>query len=302
MSVDHRFGALTLPDRRTLDVLDAGDRNGVALVMHHGTPGDASLWSSWSDACARTGLRLIAISRPGYGASTRRPGRSVADVADDVRAVLDARGIDAFVTAGWSGGGPHALACAALLAPRCRAAATFAGVGAYGVEDLDFLDGMGPENHEEFGAALDGESNVRAWLQANAGAFRHVTGDEIIAAFGGLISPIDTQALADGEAERSASTMRRALASGFDGWIDDDLAFVQPWGFALDAIRVPVTVWQGDADLMVPHAHGRWLASHVPTARLAYVPGEGHISLLTNHRDVMLRELAEAGRQRDGDA
>ncbi len=288
------FERIALADGRALDLVDAGEMSSIALVLHHGTPGDASMWTSWSDACARAGFRLIAISRAGYGGSSRRPGRRIADVADDVREVLDARGIDTFVTAGASGGGPHALACAALLAPRCRAAATFAGVGPYGVEGLDFLDGMGPENHEEFGAALRGEPSLRAWMEHNGDAFRRVTTDEVIAAFGELVSEIDRAALAAGEAESIAHTMRRALAPGFDGWIDDDLAHVQAWGFDPAAIAVPVTVWQGDADRMVPHAHGRWLAAHVPGARLAFAPGEGHISILTNHRDVMLRELAEA--------
>jgi pimeloyl-ACP methyl ester carboxylesterase len=289
------YDALALADGRVLDVLLGGVENATALVMHHGTPSDASLWEPWSDACREAGLRLVAISRPGYGHSSRKRGRCIADVAADVRAVLDVYRIDAFVTAGWSGGGPHALACAALLAPRCKAAATFAGVGAYGVADLDFLAGMGPENHEEFAAALEGETALRAWLAANAEPFRDVTGDALAAAFGGLVSPVDVAALSGGFADAAAATMRRALDGGFDGWIDDDLAFIAPWGFDLASISVPVTIWQGDADLMVPRAHGDWLARHMPHARHAYVPGEGHISLLTNRRATMLEELRAAG-------
>jgi pimeloyl-ACP methyl ester carboxylesterase len=289
-----RYATLERDGGRILEYLVAGAEAADAIVLHHGTPSDASLWESWNDACATAGLRMIALSRAGYGNSARAAGRSVCDAAADVAAVLDAQGVDEFVTAGWSGGGPHALACGALLAPRCRAVATFAGVGAYGAPDLDFLDGMGPENHEEFGAALQGEASVRAWLEANASDYRTVTAQAIADAFGGLVSQVDRDALADGFAEASAATMRRSLANGFDGWVDDDMAFVRPWGFDLRDVRVPVTVWQGDQDFMVPRAHGTWLAAKLPEARLAYVPGEGHISLLTRHSDRMVAQLRAA--------
>jgi pimeloyl-ACP methyl ester carboxylesterase len=81
-----------------------------------------------------------------------------------------------------------------------------------------------------------------------------------------------------------AAEIRRALAGGFDGWIDDDLAFVRPWGFELEGISVPVTVWQGDLDLMIPASHGTWLVEHLPTAQARMPRGHGHISLVTEHR------------------
>jgi pimeloyl-ACP methyl ester carboxylesterase len=259
--------------------------------MHHGTPSDATLWSDW-DATARThGLRLVSISRPGYATSTRRPGRTIADVAQDVAVVVERYDVPWFVTAGWSGGGPHALATASLLRGRCRAAATLAGVGPYGVADLDFLAGMGPENHAEFGAALAGEAALRAWLNEHASALAHVTGPEIIEAFGGLIPQVDKDTLAGGIADAFAATMRRALAGGFDGWVDDDFAFMKPWGFALEANDVPVTVWQGDLDLMVPAAHGAWLAAAIPGAVARAAPGHGHISLVATFRDAIVDDL-----------
>lgn len=276
---------------RVLDVLIGGADTGPALVMHHGTPSDATLWEGWDDVARTRGIRLLAISRPGYATSTRRPGRRVADVAGDMTRVLDRYGVPWFVTAGWSGGGPHALACAARLPDRCRAAATLAGVGAYGVPDLDFLAGMGPENHAEFGAALRGEPDVRRWLLENAEAMRRVTAPELADAFGGLIPQVDKDQLAGGFADGLAATLRRALADGFDGWIDDDLAFTQPWGFALAGITVPVTVWQGDLDLMVPFAHGEWLRRHVPHAVSHAAPGHGHISLITTYRDAIVDDL-----------
>jgi len=282
---------MTLPDGRSLDVLADDARSGPALLLHHGTPSDGTLWFDWADAARAHGLRLLAMSRPGYGASSRQSGRAVAAAAADAAAVLDAFDAPWFVTAGWSDGGPHALACAALLGDRCRAAATLAGVAPYDAEGLAWLDGMGPENHEEFGAALQGEDAVRAWLEQNASDLRTATAAGLADAFGGLVPQVDRDALAGGFAERMASTLRSALARGYDGWIDDDLAFTKPWGFALDAITVPVTAWQGDLDLMVPDAHGTWLAKHVPGAVARRAPGHGHISLVTTYRDQILGDL-----------
>ena len=292
--------AYSHPDGRTSDLLVGGDPLGPALVLHHGTPSDASLWASWDGVARENGLRLIALSRPGYATSTRRPGRSVADIASDVRDVLGALDVPWFVTAGWSGGGPHALATAHLLGDRCRAVATLAGVGPFGAPDLDFLAGMGPENHDEFGAATRGEADVRAWLGKHAAVFRSATGPEIADAFGELVPPIDRDMLSGGFADEMATEMRRALAHGFDGWIDDDLAFVRPWGFDLGAMRVPVTVWQGDLDLMVPAAHGAWLATHIPGAIAKPASGHGHISLVTTYRDEIVADLLATAKQHHG--
>ncbi len=284
---------LTADDGRTLDVLVGGAASGPTIVLHHGSPSDASCWSDWHEESQGRGARIVSVSRPGYAGSTRHPGRVVADAAADVAAVLDHLGIDEYVTAGWSGGGPHALACAALHPDRCRAGAALAGVAPYGVAGLDFLAGMGPENVEEFGAALQGESVLSRWLGEHGEAFRHVSGAEIVAAFGGLVPQIDKDVLVGGYADHMAAEFRRALARGFDGWIDDDLAFVRPWGFELAAITAPVTVWQGDLDLMVPAHHGAWLVEHLPNARARTPTGHGHISLVTQHRGEILDWLLE---------
>jgi len=279
---------LAVDDGRNLDVLVGGAASGPTIVLHHGSPSDATAWSDWHEDAERRGARIVSVSRPGYATSTRQPGREVADAAADVAAVLDHLGIDEYVTAGWSGGGPHALACAALHPDRCRAAATLAGAAPFGVPGLDFLGGMGPENVEEFGAALQGEPVLRNWLAEHGEAFRHVTAAEIVEAFGGLVPDIDRDVLQGGYADHMAAEMRRALSGGFDGWIDDDLAFVRPWGFELAGISVPVTVWQGDLDLMVPPSHGAWLVEHLPSAGARTPIGHGHISLVTQHRGEIL--------------
>jgi len=283
------------PDGRRLDVLHGGKHDDVqaTLVVCHGTPGDATSFADWDDAASARHVQLVAVSRPGYAHSTRQRGRSVASVAADVSFVLDSLGVSTFVVAGHSGGGPHALACAALLPDRCRRAASLAGVAPYGVADLDWMAGMGPENVEEFGMALTGEEQLGDWVATNGAPLRHVTGEDLVAALGGLVPQVDKDVLAGGYATRMADSTRRALDHGYDGWVDDDLAFTQDWGFDVASVTVPVTVWQGDLDLMVPKAHGEWLAAHLPNARYRAPEGQGHLSLVTALRDEILDDLLQ---------
>lgn len=266
---------LQLSDGREFEYFDNGVKSDKAILFLHGTPGDATAWTKWLKEI--TAVTAIATSRPGYGLSARNRGRTVASDLENQSQVLDHLGITSFVAIGWSGGGPHSLNMTR--DSRCVAAFTLAGVGEYGREDLDFLAGMGPENHDEFGEALRGEAAITAWMERNAVSFRDVTGAQMIEAFGGLIGDADKRALTPQVAEESAATMRRALAKSFTGWIDDDLAFVQDFGFDLHRISKPVVIWQGDDDYMVPQAHSKWLASHIPGSQLRFVPGHGHISL-----------------------
>lgn len=279
---------LTTAEDRNLDVLVAGAVDGPTIVLHHGTPSDATCWADWHFDAETRGVRIISVSRPGYATSTRKPGRDVAQAASDVAAALDQLGVAEYVTAGWSGGGPHALACAALHEGRCLRVATLAGVAPHEAAGLDFLAGMGPENVDEFGAAAKGQGALRGWMAENAEPFRTVTGAQIAEAFGGLVPQIDRDVLQGGYADHMAAGTRRALGGGVDGWVDDDLAFTRPWGFDLAGIDVPVTVWQGDLDLMVPAAHGAWLRGQLPGAQARTPKGHGHISLVTEYRQEIL--------------
>jgi pimeloyl-ACP methyl ester carboxylesterase len=272
--------SVTLADGRTLEYLVEGDPDGLPLVLHHGTPGSAVPFPDGSAAAAERGLALVLYTRAGYGGSTPDPGRRVASVAADIAGLLDHLGRDDFVTLGWSGGGPHSLACAALLPDRCRAAATGAGVAPYhNGNTLDFLAGMGPENVEEFSAALSGREALVPFLEREAAKLTGVTPEQLADALGGLVSPVD-KAYATGEhAARMHESFTNGLREGVEGWTEDDLAFTAPWGFDLEAITVPVSVWQGAQDLMVPFAHGTWLAEHVAVARVHLYDDEGHLSL-----------------------
>ena len=264
---------------RVLDVLVAGPENGTPFVFHHGTPASRIDFKPFIDAAVARGSRYISYSRPGYGDSTRQQGRTVADCSIDTANLLDRLGADRFYTVGWSGGGPHALACAALLPKRVIAAATIAGVAPWGAAGLDWLGGMGKENIEEFHAALAGPEQLQAFLEVAASVFAKVTPDQIVSAFGDLVDDVDRGALTGEFAEFLARGGREGLRNGFWGWHDDDIAFTRPWGFDLARVTVPVTVWQGGKDRMVPFAHGRWLAGHISGARAELLREEGHLSL-----------------------
>jgi pimeloyl-ACP methyl ester carboxylesterase len=287
--------ALPLSDGRLLEVAVSGRDGTIPLVVHHGTPGERSQYPPFAAAAVARGLRYVSYSRPGYGGSTRQPGRAVADCAADTAAILAHLGVDRCYTVGASGGGPHALACAALLADRVLACATVAGVGPFGAEGLDFLEGMGRENHAEFGAALAGPAELRAYLEQEAKAFAGVTGEQVAAALGDLVSAVDVAALTGDFAAYVAASFRQALANGIWGWFDDDLAFTRPWGFDLHRVDVPVVVWQGGQDRMVPSAHGQWLAAHLPTARAKLLPREGHLSIAVDKFGEVIGELVASG-------
>ncbi len=282
---------LALPDGRSLDLEVSGPDDGVPLVYHHGTPGSVVPMRGLRRAVHAVGLRLVTYSRAGYGASTRRPGRTVADIAEDVAAILDHLGAPRCVTAGKSGGGPHALATAALLGDRVTGVLSIAGVGPYGVPDLDFLAGMGEQNIEEFGATLQGEDTLRAWLTDAAEGLRDPDAATLIREMRTLLPPPDLAVLTDEYGEDMAAATKEALRTGVDGWLDDDLEFTRPWGFDLDDICVPTFVWQGSADLMVPFAHGQWLADHLPGATVHLVPDEGHLSIAVGRVEQMVAEL-----------
>ena len=278
--------SISLSDGRHLELLVAGQPQSNAVIFHHGTPGATSTWEAWlSEVAAQEGF-AIAYSRPGYGHSSRHEGRTVINNAADIDEVLKHFGITKIVSIGWSGGGPHCLADTTL--PQSVAAISIAGVGTFGASGLDFLEGMGEENHVEFTAATEGPAAIEAWMQENSPPIAVVTSDQIVEAFGGLIGEADKKALNEGAAEGTAKSYRQALVEGYYGWMDDDLAFVEPWGFDLASISKPVELWQGNDDFMVPHAHGYWLESKIPSAKLNFVPGEGHISLGENQRGAII--------------
>jgi pimeloyl-ACP methyl ester carboxylesterase len=285
------MSTITLPDGRDLELEVTGPDDGPLMLFHHGTPGASVQLGSIARAVHERGRRFVTWSRPGYGASTRRAGRTVADDVTDVTAILDHLGADSCLVAGWSGGGPHALACGALLGDRVRAVLCIAGVAPYDVDGLDWIAGMGQDNVEEFESALAGEAKLRPYLEAQRSELQHVTADEIRAAMDTLLPPVDQRVTTGEHAEYLAGSFRQAVSRGVDGWLDDDLAFVMPWGFDVADVAVPTYLWQGSEDLMVPFSHGRWLAERIPGVTAHLEPGEGHVSIGLGAMDRMLDEL-----------
>ena len=287
----HRL-EVTTPDQRTLHFATFGEASGPTVVFHHGTPGSASSALMIADAVTDAGMFIVALSRAGYGESSRRAGRSVGSVVEDTRVALDALGRDRYVAVGWSGGGPHALACAALDAPRCQAAWSLAGVAPRDV-GFDWTEGMAQENVEEFAAAVEGGPVHEASIAAEAEHYAGADPQNVVELFGGLFSPPDLAALADhGLRARLATATREAFAGGYFGFYDDDRAFFSPWGFDPRDIAVPVQVWYADQDFMVPATHGAWLAENIPTATAVTMPGEGHLSFFVTYADHLAASLS----------
>jgi pimeloyl-ACP methyl ester carboxylesterase len=291
MSVIH------LPDGRDLEVEVSGPEGAPVLLFCHGTPGGSTQMGPLARGAHARGLRLVTWSRPGYGVSTRRAGRSVADDVDDVADLLDHLGADTCLVAGWSGGGPHALAAGALLPDRVQGVLCMAGVAPYDAEGLDFLAGMGEENIEEFGLALAGEEPLREWLDRARSEMVDMTADDVVASLDTLLPPVDEAQVSGEFAEYLATEFRQAVSVSMAGWLDDDLAFTRPWGFDVGAMAVPTYLWQGSDDLMVPFAHGEWLAAHVAGATAHLEQGEGHLSVVLGALDRMLDELTATSRR-----
>ncbi len=282
---------LQLADGRTLQLWLAGPEDGIPLVFHSGSPSIGSPYPHSVAKAGDRGLRWVGMARPGYGSSTRQPGRTVASVAADVAQVLDHLGAERSYTMGESGGGPHALATAALLPDRVLGAATLGSVGPFNAAGLDWLAGMGAENITEFGAAVTGPDALQRWLETDGTWVATVTGADVAKAYGDLVDDVDRAALTGEYADWEAACLRACVSSGFWGWFDDDMAFIRDWGFDLGVIQPPVAIWQGEHDRMVPFAHGVWLAEHVHGARAELRSDQGHLSLAQSAFGEILDDL-----------
>ena len=275
------YEQLVLSNGRTLEYLMGGIESDRALVYCHGTPAPPVPMKEFEQAATEAGLTLVMPTRPGYGHSTPHPGRSVVDHAHDVRELLDHLGLASGIAVGWSGGGPHALALGAVLSDRITAVATIAGVGPWGDPLFDWLDGMGEGNIEEFAMAAGPEDAFRAFLEAEAAPLATVQADDVVTAMAPHLSDVDAIALSEGEfASAMAAELRRAFLVGVDGWLDDDYAFMKPWGFEFSEVKVPVSLWQGRQDLMVPYTHGEYIAARLPKVTAHLLEDEGHLTLL----------------------
>lgn len=265
-------------DGRALGFAEWGDPGGMAVFSLHGTPGCRLNRNPHEELIRSAGVRLITYDRAGYGRSDRHHGRTVADDAADVAAIADHLGIGRFSIFGGSGGGPHALASAALLGDRVVRAASVVGVAPYDVLGDGFFTGMDPANVKEFGFALAGEERLTAEIVKMDEQFRvEMAADPGTALSDFGLPEADREIMARPEV---AAVMREVAAeqtrNGVWGWVDDDLAFTKPWGFDPATIAVPTQIWYGTQDVLVPVGHGEWLASTVPGA-IVRLNQNGHL-------------------------
>jgi pimeloyl-ACP methyl ester carboxylesterase len=270
--------SVPVADGRVLEVVTAGPPDGLALFCHHGTPGAAEMFDPHVAVGAERGLRHITYSRPGYGRSSRLPGRTVASCADDVAAVADALGYERFYSVGGSGGAPHSIACAALLPDRVIAAAATASPAPLDAEGLDWTAGMGEDNVEEVAAAHAGDREFEEYLAREAQTMLGASAEEIAGQFGDLMSEADRRAVRGALGEFIVRELAHSLSTGIWGWFDDDRALFANWGFDLTAIRTPLCLWHGGQDRFVPSAHGEWLASQLGV-EAHILPDRGHLSV-----------------------
>ncbi|NEA33613.1 alpha/beta hydrolase [Streptomyces sp. SID13031] len=273
------------PDGRLLAVEDRGDPAGWPVLVHHGTPSSrrAAFYGPWVRDAADHGLRLISYDRPGYGDSSPAPGRTVAGTVADVRAICAELGIERLVTWGYSGGGPHALACAALLPDLVTAAASLAGLAPFDASGFDWFAGKHPDDVEDTRLYLTDE--VSAWKQMNQ--YRK----EFLIASAGQAAPAhesvhpqdDAAVMRGGYHGFMYSCTKAGLAPGSLGWWDDNSAHLRPWSFDLADIAVPVLLMHGRQDILVPPGHSEWLAKHIPGVEMRLFDADGHATLAQNH-------------------
>jgi len=273
---------VTTPDGRTLAVEDAGDPAGRPVLVHGGTPNSRHRYPPTAADAAVRGLRLISYDRPGYGGSTPQPGRSVADCAADVRAICSELGIERLAMWGISGGGPHVLACAALLPDLVTAAASLASPAPLDAEGLDWFAGMGELNAEDARLFLRDRQAARVKLESDREEILATSAADMADALRTLLSPTDAAVLKDALAEYFVYRDQEGLAPGGQGWWDDTVAESSPWGFELSAISVPVLLMHGQHDRFVPFGHGQWLAARIPGVEARLFDDDGHLTLLTN--------------------
>ncbi|MGB2874656.1 MAG: alpha/beta hydrolase [Gaiellaceae bacterium] len=271
-----RQGTTQTPDGRALAYVERGAAGGAPVITCHGTPGSRLGRHPDGRLYDRHGVRMVAYDRPGYGLSDPKVGRSVADAAADVETIADALGFDRFAVVGGSGGGPHALACGALLGDRLLRVGVLVTPAPSDTSDFDFFDGLADVNVKEFGAALEGREAIETYLQPfvdEVGRDPDAMIDEVAAEL-----PEVDRAIISGEDFRRIlrESWVESARQGVRGWADDDLAFAKPWGFELEDVQADVRLWQGELDVLAPRSHGEYVASRLPNARFELLEGGGH--------------------------
>ena len=290
MQRDHEVAA---GDGRVLQVLERGRPDGKPVLVHNGTPNSRLMYEPDVRRAERQGIRLISYDRPGYGGSTAQPGRAVADCVKDVRAIAAGSEIERLAVWGISGGGPHALACAALLPDLVSAVGVLASVAPWGADGLDYFAGMGELNADDTRLFVEDRAAARAKCEQDRLEYLELSAERLNELLKTLLSPADAAVLTGELAQYLVDCARSGLAPGAEGWWEDDVAFMEPWGFELGSIRTPVLLHHGRQDRFVPFAHGEWLAGQIPGVQAELTDDDGHLTLTERHLEQIHAWLLE---------
>jgi pimeloyl-ACP methyl ester carboxylesterase len=207
----------------------------------------------------------------------------VADCAADVRAICAALGIDRLLTWGISGGGPHVLACAALLPDLVPAAASLASPAPWGVDGLDYFAGMGELNADDTRLYFQDKEAARVKLESDRVAMLGATPEQVGEILTTLVSEADAAVFTPRLAEYFVDSAAAGLGPGGEGWWEDGVAEFEPWGFAFADITIPLLLLHGQQDRFVPFGHGVWLAEHIPGVEARLTEDDGHLTLTARH-------------------
>jgi pimeloyl-ACP methyl ester carboxylesterase len=277
---------ITLADGRKLGIIDTGQPDGIPILMNNGTPSSRVLYNGSIDYAKKKGVRLISYDRPGYGDSTPLPGRTVGSAAEDVAAIAKSLDLEKLLVMGLSGGGSHVLSCAALLPDLVVAAVDLAGFAPIDAKGLDWYAGQTVDNKKELNTALKGLGSFKAAYYALVDYWKICRPADFYEAVKASF-PASVADITYDISNYSLSQVREGMKNGFDGWYEDDIATITPWGFDPGQIKIPVLLIYHEKDEGIPMAHGKWLASKIPNVQTNFTGKGGHLSMISRIPEAM---------------
>ena len=278
--------SLKLPDSRCIEYIDNGVSSKSALILHHGTPTSMTVWGTWLAAAAEEGIRAIAFTRPGYASSDRKVGRSIIDANEDLEEILNQLAVENFVSVGWSGGGPYALASGLL--NKCSGVQLIASVSPYDAEDFDWFQDQTPEMVEEAKISARSLEDSINFKENYYKEIRDMTAEQFLTEYAKRLSFESFETTYREFSKDLSFSMHDALRDGVIGYAEDEYAFLRNWGFDTKEIQVPVLIWQGLDDLSVSPHMARWLNANISNPTLKLLEGQHHSSIMVEKRAEIL--------------
>ena len=283
---------LKLSDGRVLEYIDNGVLSKSALILHHGTPTSMTVWNTWLAAAAEKGIRAIAFTRPGYAGSDRKADHRIIDSNDDLNEILNQLEVEKFVSVGWSGGGPYALASGLL--NRCTGVQLIASVSPYDAEDFDWFQDSTPEMIEETKVSAKSLEDCLAFKEGYYTELRDMTAEQLLVEYEKRSSFKLFESAYREFSKDLCFSMHDALRDGALGYAEDEFAFLRNWGFETKDVIVPVGIWQGLDDQSVSPHMARWLNANIQNPTLELLEGQHHGSIMVENREEILNAAIRA--------